>query len=227
MKVGQRRGRRDVTAHMTPMSRDGEGRGVGKGTNAVTTRVCALASALLISTLMSALGCVNPLFFDDVAAAANHAPVVANMRPSPSFDRLELNVGTNCAPLFTFFPDFIDDADLDVLSVRWTLLLDASGVIGGVRVELRDEELVPLEEPVDNAFYAFTPFQVTREVLEVKLVPFDEQAADPNIEGQLLELTVSDRGFKPGDGAVPSDGAGTFYLSWAVRLTNVPCEAGL
>lgn len=173
------------------------------------------------------MGCVNPLFFDNVNAAANHAPVVVNMRPPPSFDRLELNVGTNCAPLFNFFPDFIDDADLDVLSVRWTLLLETDGVVGGARATLRDEELTPFDEPVEGRLYAFTPFQVTREVLQINLVDFEEQATNPDIEGQLLELTVSDGGFKPGAGAVPTDGAGVFYMSWAVRLTNVACEAGL
>lgn len=171
------------------------------------------------------MGCVNPLFFDDVTAAVNHAPVVANMRPAPSFERLELNFGVNCAPLFSFFPDFIDDADLDVLSVRWTLLMETSGVVGGLRATLRDEELEPLPEPVDGRFYAFTPFQVTRDVIISALIP-ENQTTDPQIEGQLLELTVSDAGFKPGNNtSIPNDGAGVFYMSWPVKLTNLQCEA--
>lgn len=197
---------------------------MGYGANAGGTRGCALALALLFPCVM---GCINPLFLDDVKPDANHAPVVVNMRPTPGFARLELNVGQNCGPLFDFFPDLINDADLDVLSVRWTMLIDTGGFEGGVHRTLRDERLVPLEEPLaDGRFYVFTSFQVTALTLEAGGVDIEEQTDPQNpVDGQLLELTVSDGGFQPGFGAIPEEGAGVFYMSWPVRITNVPCEA--
>jgi hypothetical protein len=176
---------------------------------------------------------VNPLFFDNVQPAVNHAPVVVNMRPRPSFARIEMNVGENCAPQETFRPERVEDADLDVLSVRWSLLLQAKDFADGVSQALLDYEIEPLESPVEGSFYVFPEFQVDRTTvlqrlrgdLDVQTPPFDDD--DPVIDGQLLELRISDGGFAPGSDEAREQ-AGFFYLSWPIRLLDLPepCRAG-
>lgn len=180
----------------------------------------ALASALLMSAAMTA--CVNPLFFDNVQAAVNHAPVVVNMQPQPTFGRIEVNVGENCAPDETFRAERLEDADFDVLTVRYSLLLPR-GVGGSKRETVLEQELVPFDEPIEGRLYDFQPFQLDGSRLNILLGgDVGEQVDRP--EGQLLELRISDGGFKAGTDDVP-EGAGLFYMSWAIKLTRVDCVA--
>lgn len=208
---------------MTPMSRERGERDVGKGTNAGETRGCALALALLSTPVM---GCVNPLFFDNVAPAANHAPVVINMQPQPTFGRIVTLTGLNCAPNETFIAARVEDADFDRLTASYTLLLPRDETPDGARVNLLEIVLEPLPEPVDGVFYVLPPFQLDATTLRTKIgvAELNVQAERP--EGQLLELRISDGGFVGADDVAVPDGAGLFFMSWAIQLTDpdVACE---
>lgn len=196
---------------------------MGKGTNTGGTRGCALALALLSTSVM---GCVNPLFFDNVAPAANHAPVVINMQPQPTFGRIVVNPGLNCAPTETFIATRVEDADFDRLTASFNLLVPRDETPDGVRFNLFEIVLEPLEEPVDGAFYVLPSFQLDPTTLRTKVGRAELGLQADRPEGQLLELRISDGGFEgPEDIAVP-EGAGLFFISWAVQLTDpdVACE---
>ncbi len=206
---------------MTPMSRERGERGVGNGTNAGGTRVWALALALLSTTVM---GCVNPLFFDNVAPAANHSPVVINMQPQPSFGRIVVNTGDNCGATETFVASRLEDADFDQLTATFMMLVPRNNDPDGTRFKLMEVVLDPLPEPVDGAFYVLPPFQLdpSNVVLRVGEAELREQALRP--EGQLLELRISDRGFIGEDDTNVPEGAGLFFMSWAIEVTD-PTDA--
>ena len=154
--------------------------------------------------------------------AVNHAPVVVAMQPEPDVGRIEINLGDGCVPSETFLAERVEDADLDVLTVRYSLLLPR-GAIGSKRESVREQELVPFDEPVDGRWYDFQTFQLdgTR-VNDLLGGDVSEQVNRP--EGQLLELRISDGGFQAGSDEAP-EGAGTFYLSWPIKLTRVDCVA--
>ena len=163
--------------------------------------------------------CVNPLFFDNVQPATNHAPVVVNMQPQPSFGRIQVLVGPNCAPDETFRADRVDDADLDILTVRYSLLVPR-GVTDSNRITVFESEMLPLDEAVDGRFYDFQPFQLDSSRLTI-LLGGDLTPQFDAASGQLLELRISDGGFKTGTNDAP-EGAGLFFISWPIKL--IPSE---
>jgi hypothetical protein len=212
---------------MTPMSRATKGWGVGNDARPATTRGWALASALLMGMVMMTVGCVNPLFFDNVAPAANHAPVVINMQPQPSFGRIVVNTGNNCGATETFVAGRLEDADFDQLTATYMMLVPRDDTPSGARFKLFEVVLDPLPEPVEGAFYVLPPFQLdpSNVRLRVGVAELGVQADRP--EGQLLELRISDRGFIGEDDTNVPEGAGLFFMSWAIAVTDpeVACEA--
>lgn len=164
-------------------------------------------------------GCLNPLFFEDVEPAVNHAPAVTNLLPQPSFEDVVANAGANCAPPEAFRADRLDDADGDVLTVRWTLLVPRAD--GAARIPLLEEELEPLEPPIDDVEYDFRPFELSGSRLRIALGGDLDNQSKADVQ-QLLELRISDRGFKPGTDEPRAD-AGSFLASWGVKLLNTEC----
>jgi hypothetical protein len=184
----------------------------------------AVAPALLCLVAAGTVGCLNPLFFTDVEVPVNHAPILTGLVPEPSVRRREINVAANCVPLDTFRAARLDDADFDVLTVRWTLFLDREGSVGGARERIVEEELVPLDPPVDGIVYDLRPFVLDRTKVLAALGSAELAAqTGPGVEGQLLELRISDGGFKTGTDE-PPDGAALLYHSWAIKLTDVAGE---
>ena len=167
-------------------------------------------------------GCLNPIFFDKVEIDVNHAPVLTGMTPAPTFDRVNAQLGPDCAPLESFRAVRLDDADEDVLTVRWTLLLPRDGTLTGARVNLLEVDLEPLVPRVEGLEYDFQPFQLDRAKVLGALGPSELASQAQREEGQLLELRISDRGFKTGTFDAP-DGADVVYMSWAVKVNDAPC----
>lgn len=188
-----------------------------------------LAPALLTSVAMTA--CVNPLFFDNVQPAVNHTPVLVNMQPLPGFARRVINVGSNCGPGpdGSFFASRLDDADLDTLTVRYSLLLPRGGSVEGAREILFEEELEPNADPEALVVYDFKPFEVDRTKVINALGEFGlREQTEPGpegqlVEGQLLELRISDRGFKAGGNEPAREDATVLFISWAIKLKNEGC----
>lgn len=187
-----------------------------------------LAPALLMCVGMTSTACVNPLFFDSVQPAVNHSPLLENMQPPPGFARRVINVGANCGPgpEGSFFASGLNDADLDVLTVRYSLLLPRDGSPDGAREILFEEELEPNPEAQALLVYDFKAFEVdrTKIVNALGTAGLGEQV-DPAIEGQLLELRISDRGFKAGGNEPTNDDATLLFLSWSIKLQDVRCES--
>lgn len=181
----------------------------------------ALAPVLLtltVGAVAAGTGCLNPLYFDELEVLLNHAPLLHNVQPTPSFGDIEVNVGEGCAPV-SFRADRVEDADLDVLTVRYSVLVPRG--LSEARVVLREEELVPLDEPVDGSFYDLRPFELTGSVLRIALGgDLDEQVRED--KEQLFELRISDGGFKAGTDEV-RDGAALEYIGWAIKLRDTPC----
>lgn len=215
-------------------ARDDRGRTrMGRAGNATTAGGWAgrgaMAPALLCLLASLTAGCLNPFFFDNVEEPVNHAPVFTNLTPQPSFERLVINVAPNCGPLVTFKADRLDDADFDKLIVRWSLLLEREGTTGGARERLVELELEPCNglepcppEDPGTPIYDFLPFELDRTKVLFALGQAELTAqTDPNgdIEGQLLELRVSDRGFKPNGEDVVEE-AGLVFQSWAIKLVQ-------
>ena len=200
-----------MIAHTTPLSRS-------HGWTRAGTGVCVVALLLLC------LGCLNPLIIDKVQTDVDHAPVVTHMSPQPSFGRLDVNAGKNCAPLTTWRADRLDDADLDTLTVRWTLLLPSADNPDGRTTSLPDIQLDPQDPPVNDVVYAFAPFTLDRTTVLrfMESTQLSDQAANHSDVGQLLELRISDGGFKSGTDDAP-DGFVVFFQSWAIVLRNTDC----
>lgn len=173
---------------------------------------------MLLAALGAGPGCLNPLLFDELEVNVNHAPLLLNVQPRPTFGNLDVNVGSGCAPR-TFRAERLEDADLDILTLRYSILVPRGAA--EARILLREEELVALEEPADGVVYDLRPFELTALVLRTALGgDIDEQVRDDN--EQLLELRVSDGGFKAGTDE-PRDGAALEYVSWSIKLRDAPC----
>ncbi len=202
-------------------------------------RACRVALGLLSPVVMA--GCLNPLFLDRAVPDADHAPVLVNMQPPPNvnvaqcplgstactapFGRLDVNVGDGCAPLTTFAADRLEDADLDPLTVRKSIIF-ANGVEDAPkRLRLSDTEIDPSAEPVDGSFYDFPPFQLDQATV-TDILPaavLDEQVdADHSKLGQIFELSISDGGFKGDDTAAP-EGFAVTTVAWPIRLKSESC----
>jgi hypothetical protein len=145
------------------------------------------------------------------------------MTPEPSFANIDANAGSNCGQPPSFSAERLDDADLDTLTVRWTLLVPRGE--GAASVRLIEEELEPLDPPVDGVVYDFRRFELDRTKLVNALGGDLSEQAKPDHE-QLLELRISDGGFKAGTDD-PRDGAGLVFLSWGIKIRDVDCTTGV
>lgn len=187
--------------------------------------------SLLAPLVLVTTGCLNPFFFENVEEPVNHAPILTDMEPAPSFERIEVNVAPNCGPLVTFRPARLDDADFDTLTVRWSLFFAQTGSEDGARRILFEEDLEPCSGgspcPSDDPevpIYDFHPFELVHENVRdaLGLAELDAQTGGaPGVEGQLLELRISDGGFQTGKDDA-RDGAALVYMSWPIRLRRIP-----
>ena len=179
----------------------------------------ALASALLC---LPSMGCLN-LLQEDFQPPVDHAPVVSGLVPPPGPKPVVQNVGLNCAPADTCRADSLDDADGETLTVRWSVRLDRSRDNDGsqiVRLILFEADLDRLNPPVHGINYDFQPFQldfttVTNQISEADL------SGQQKDRTQLLELGVSDGGFRSGTEEVRAPGQLLTYFSWPLKLIAV------
>ncbi len=166
--------------------------------------------------------CLNLNYVDKPIPRENHVPVV-EVFPPPSFEPLQALVGDACSPR-TFTIDPLQDADEDILTVRWDILLKRDE--RPARVLLRESPPIP---PLDSGEYpltALTTLSLDRALLGARLGDLDQQMDPLNNRTQLIELRVSDTGFvadENGDPVADGDG-GVVFHSWMVKLT--PCGVG-
>lgn len=194
-------------------------------------RTWPLAPLLLCFVSMTTTGCLNLLFDPKFAATLDHAPVVTGMEPAPDAGKIPANIGTACASP-TFFAQSVDDADGDDLTVRWVLRFprdpQGNGDIQTVPRQLLEFSVTKLPAPVDGKNYDFPPFEVDHQTV-VDSGAFDEgevqnlaTIAELANAGELLEVFISDTGFKAGTND-PNDGGAVVFFSWAIELQDTAC----
>jgi hypothetical protein len=179
----------------------------------------ALAPALLC--LLSA-ACFNPTYLGKTEPRENHVPIVEAF-PPPSFEPLQADVGEGCAPLSIPITT-LDDADGDILTVRFDALVNRNG--RAARVELRESPPISPSEEGEYPLTALTTLVLDEELLAARLGDLERQMDPRNNLTQLIELRVSDTGFvtdENGDPVADGDG-GLVFLSWMIRLTECGVE---
>jgi hypothetical protein len=173
----------------------------------------ALASSLLCLA-MDLCSCFNPVHYGEAVPRENHVPVVDAL-PPPSFQPLPAQVGPSCAPL-EFQLRAVDDADGDVLTVRFDIVLERNERPS--RVLLRES---PPIRPLEDDSYPLTDLTslvLEEDVLSARLGDLDAQKG----RTQLLELRVSDAGFAADENGdpVPDGDGGVAYFSWQIALQD-------
>lgn len=179
----------------------------------------ALASALL--SLWS-MACFNPIYLGKTEPRENHVPIVEAF-PPPSFEPLRAFVGRGCAPL-TIPITALDDADGDILTVRFDALVSRNG--RAARVELRESPPISPSDDGEYPLTALTTLVLDEDLLAARLGDLERQMDPRNNLTQLIELRVSDTGFvanENGDPVADGDGA-LVFLSWMIRLTACSVE---
>ena len=179
----------------------------------------ALAPALLC---MSASACFNPTYIGKTEPRENHVPIVEAF-PPPSFEPLQADVGEGCAPLSIPITT-LDDADGDILTVRFDALVNRNG--RAARVELRENPPISPSDEGEYPLTALTTLVLDEELLAARLGDLERQMDPRNNLTQLIELRVSDTGFvndENGDPVADGDG-GLVFLSWMIRLTECGVE---
>jgi hypothetical protein len=178
-----------------------------------------LSTSAMTTVMLATTGCLNPTFFTEVEAEDNHAPEVTLLAPVPSFNPLKVNVGAECR-VERVVAQRLDDADGDLLSFRYSLVVNRPGT-DGVDVVLMADDL-PRKEPLvgEESPYDFPTLELNRALLEPALGDLQFQANGTN--GQLLVLRISDRGFSTSGEA--RAGAALLFFSWAIQLTDVACN---
>lgn len=182
-------------------------------------RLWALAPALLC--LLSA-ACFNPTYLGKTEPRENHVPIVEAF-PPPSFEPLQADVGEPCLPL-TFPITTLDDADGDILTVRFDALVSRNG--RPARVELRESPPISPSDEGEYPLTALTTLVLDEDLLAARLGDLERQMDPRNNLTQLIELRVSDTGFvtdENGDPVADGDG-GLVFLSWMIRLTECGVE---
>ncbi len=210
--------RRDIVV-ASQITGVGDDSGTSQGKTRRYGSTLGLASALLC---LGASACLNFDYVDEPIPRENHVPVV-EVFPAPSFEPLQADVGEPCLPR-TLTINALQDADEDILTVRWDVLLKRDE--RPVRVLLRESPPIP---PLDSGEYPLTELTtltLDRTLLGARLGDLDQQM-DPLLKRtQLIELRVSDTGFvadENGDPVADGDGGVTFQ-SWMVKLTE--CGVG-
>jgi hypothetical protein len=182
-------------------------------------RLRVLAPALLC---LLASACFNPVYLGKTEPRENHVPIVEAF-PPPSFEPLQADVGEGCAPL-TIPITTLDDADGDILTVRFDALVSRNG--RAARVELRESPPISPSDDGEYPLTALTTLVLDEDLLAARLGDLERQMDPRNNLTQLIELRVSDTGFvtdENGDPVADGDG-GLVFLSWMIRLTACGVE---
>ncbi len=168
------------------------------------------------------MGCLDPFLVTTIDKDENRWPRLENATPQPTFAPQEVAIGIGVAAV-SFSATPADD-DNDDLIARWLLVADRRGTQDGVVVEMREQELIPLANRGPEAQqYDFTPLELEHDALVQKFGAAElAELTNPDAANpfQLLELRVSDRGFRAGTND-PKEGAGFAYFSWTVHITCV------
>jgi hypothetical protein len=168
------------------------------------------------------MACFNPIYLGKTEPRENHVPIVEAF-PPPSFEPLRAFVGRGCAPL-TIPITALDDADGDILTVRFDALVSRNG--RAVRVELRESPPISPSDDGEYPLTALTTLVLDEDLLAARLGDLERQMDPRNNLTQLIELRVSDTGFvanENGDPVADGDGA-LVFLSWMIRLTACSVE---
>lgn len=216
----------------TPLSRLGGSRPCGRPArsrdSAASSGACRLGGPLApaLLTLLLALsaltmGCIDPFLIDGVRPPTNHSPVAEGVEPPPGFAPIPAQFGDGCDTLDVRVGRLFD-ADLDALTVRYTLLLKRDGAANGARELLFEDEIVPVENLEGELVYDLLPLELTEALLRSEVGDLDDQVAPGNTLTQLLELRISDGGFVPGEDK-PREGAALLFYSWLIDLDDSDC----
>jgi hypothetical protein len=173
-----------------------------------------LAPVALPVVLAPASGCLDPFLTLEKESTDNHAPVMSSIVPAQSFTPIRADIGVGCRPAAFSFN--VDDADDDVLTVRFYLLFEREGE---TRAQLAELERAPSDDLPDGRRYAPVTFDLLRQFGLV--AGADVLQNDPV---QLLEVRVSDGPFATGTLDTPAREGGVIVDDyWVVSLVNEEC----